>query len=361
MRLSTRYNLTDKAVAEYELDMPNEAEALTHEASHLSFVGRYEESLALFERALTLDGTVARAHMGRAVTLAQLGRAAEGLASAQKAINLEPGNALAYTTLGLSLYRLGRRDEAEKAYEKAAAMTPESPRVLYNYACFWALTGDENKCREFLTRAFQYVESDVIEHSKKDRDLQRYVASRWFGELHAVATTIEEALTQFLAGHYAEALETFEEALRVNHRHVRAHAGRSFSLAQLGRAEEGLAAAGEAVRLNPHYARGYSAQAVCLHRLRRREEARTAYERAIELAPEDAAILYNFACFWAEVGEEDGCRRHLTMALRYDDGQIATHAPNDPDMARYRNADWFREAIAGAKKERRTAQPKGPI
>lgn len=348
-------------MAEYELDTPDEAEALTHEASHLSFVGRYEESLALFERALTLDATVARAHRGRAVTLAQLGRAAEGLASAQKAILLDPENALGYTALGLALYRLGRRDEAEEAYEKAAVMTPENPRVLYNYACFWALADEENKCREFLTRAFQYVESGVIEHSKRDRDLQRYVRAPWFGELHAVATTIEKAIAQFMSGRYAEALEAFDEALRANHRHVRAHAGRSFSLAQLGRAAEGLAAAEEAVRLNPHYARGYSAKAVCLHRLRRRDEAQAAYECAIELAPEDAAILYNFACFWAEVGEEAGCRRHLTRAMRYDDGQIVTHAPNDPDMARYRNADWFRDILAGAKKGRRTGRPSGPI
>jgi protein O-GlcNAc transferase len=348
-------------VAEKELDARNEAAALAQAASNLSFVGRYEESLVLFEQALALDGDMARAHMGRAVTLAQLGRAAEGLTSAQKAIRLEPGNALAYTTLGLSLYRLGRRGEAEAAYEKAAAITPENPGVLYNYACFWALAGEENKCREFLTRAFQYLESGVIEHSKKDRDLQRYVRSRWFAELHTAATMLEEALAQFLAGRYAEALEAFEKALRVNHRHVRAHAGRSFSLAQLGRADEGLAAAEEAVRLNPHYARGHSAKAVCLHRLRRRGEAQTAYERAIELAPDDAAILYNFACFWAEVGDENRCRHHLTRALRWDDGQVAAHAPNDPDMARYRNADWFREAIAGAKKLRRAAQPKGPI
>lgn len=348
-------------MAENELINRREAEALARKGSNLSFIGRYAESLPLFDRAIALDATFVRAYTGRAVTLAQLGRPAEGLASAEEALKLEPANAVAYTTLGFCLYRLGRGDEAEAAYEKALTVAPENPRVLYNYACYWALVGDEEKCREFLTRAFQYVESDVVEHSKKDRDLERYVDADWFDDLHAAAKTLEEGITHFLAGRYDAALAAFERTLAINDRHVRAHAGRSFSLAQLGRPDEGLAAAEEAVRLNAAYVRGYSAFAICLHRLHRRAEAQTAYERAVELAPDDPAALYNFACFWAEVGNEEKCREYLTRALTHDDGQVVGHVAKDPDMARYRNADWLRELIAAAKKARRTAPPKEPI
>jgi Flp pilus assembly protein TadD len=295
------------------------------------------------------------------VTLAQLGRPGEGLSSAREALRLDPANALAYTTLGLCLYRLGRDDEARAAYEKALTVAPENPRVLYNYACYWALTGDEEKCREFLTRAFQYVESEVVRHSKKDRDLERYAHAGWFDDLHAAAKTLEEGIAHFMAGRYDDAAAAFERTLSINERHVRAHAGRSFSLAQLGRADDGLAAAEEAVRLNPSYVRGYSAVAICLHRLRRRAEAQTAYERAVELAPDDAAVLYNFACFWAEVGNEEKCRAYVTRALRHDDGQVVGYVARDPDMARYRNTDWLRELIAAAKTRRRAVQPKEPI
>jgi superkiller protein 3 len=348
-------------VAENELINRREAEALTRKASNLSFTGRYAESLALFDQAIALDAGVVRAHTGRALTLAQSGRPAEGLASAKEALQLDPANAVAYTTLGFCLYHLGRDEEARSAHDKALAMAPENPRVLYNYACYWALVGDERKCREFLTRAFQYVESDVVEHSKKDRDLERYANADWFDELHAAAKTLEEGVANFLAGSYAAALAAFERTLAINDRHVRAHVGRSLSLAQLGRADEGLAVAEETVRANPDYIRGYSAVAVCLHRLRRRAEAETAYDRAVELGPDETAVLYNFACFWAEVGNEEKCREYLTRALRHDDGQVVGHAPKDPDMARYRNADWFRDLIAAAKTKRRTGRGKGLI
>ena len=346
---------------ENDLTKRRTAEALTQKGSNLSFVGQYAESLPLFDQAIALDPTFARAYNGRAVTLAQLGRPAEGLPSAKEALRLEPANAVAYTTLGLCLYRLGRRDEAEAAYEKALTAAPESPRVLYNYACYWALIGDEEKCREFLTRAFQYVESDVVEHSKKDRDLERYVDAEWFDDLHAAAKTLEEGIAYFLAGSYEAAAAAFERVLAKNDRHVRARVGRSLSLAQLGRANEGLTFAEETVRVNPDYVRGYSAVAVCLHRLHRRAEAQTAYERAVELGPDDAGVLYNFACFWAEVGNEEKCREYVARALRHDDGQVVGHVAKDPDMARYRNADWLRELIAAAKKERRAVQPKEPI
>lgn len=338
-------------MAEQGKERRREAEALTERASNLTFLGRYAEGVSLFEKAIALEPGFVRAHSGRAASLARMGQADNGLASAKEAIRLDPADALSYTALGFCLHRLGRDKEARSAYETALAKGRENPRVLYNYACYWAELGDEEKCRQFLTRAFQYVESGDVEHSKKDRDLAAYVNADWFNELRAAAKLLDEGTSHFLTGRYAEALAAFNRTLGVNATHMRAHAGRAFALAQLGRAREGLGAAKEVIRLNPNYGRGYSALAICLHRLRRRGEAQAAYEHAVKLAPDDPSGLYNFACFWAEVGDGDRCREYLEKALRHDDGRVAHHAPKDPDMARYRDADWFRELIAAAKRK----------
>jgi tetratricopeptide (TPR) repeat protein len=328
-----------------------DAEALTQKGANLTFLGRYAEGLSLFEKAIALEPGLVRAHGGRAVSLARMGRAEDGLASAEEAIRLDPADALSYTALGFCLQRLGRDKEARSAYETALAKGPENPRVLYNCACYRAELGDEEKCREFLTRVFQYLESGDIEHSKKDRDLAPYIKTDWFDRLRAAAKLLDEGISHFLEGRYAEALAAFDRTLGVTATHVRARAGRAFALAQLGRAREGLAAAKEVIRQNPNYGRGHSALAICFHRLRRPGEAQAAYEHAVKLAPDDATGLYNFACFWAEVGDEGRCREYLKKALRYDDGRVAQHATKDPDMARYRNADWFRELIAAAKRK----------
>jgi tetratricopeptide (TPR) repeat protein len=276
-----------------EKNKRRKAEELVRKASTLTFTGHYREGLELLDQALALDPSIPRAHSGRAVALAQMGRPADGLVSAQ-----------------------------------------------------------EEKCRFFLTRAFQYLESGVVTHSKKDADLAPYVDADWFEELHAAAKLLEKGVSHFYAGRYDDALEAFEKTLRGNNHHVRAHVGRSLALAQTGRAEEGLTSAERAIKLNADYAKGYSARAFCLHRLKRHDEAKATYEYAVNLAPDDPSILYNFACFGAEVGDEALCREYLAKALQNDDGAIAKYAPNDPDMARHQNADWFCDLVAGAKRTR---------
>jgi protein O-GlcNAc transferase len=333
-------------------DRTRKVEELVLKASTLTFTGHYREGLELLDQALALDPSVPRAHSGRAVALAQMGRPEEGLISAQEAIRLAPAQAPAYTTLALCLDRMGRFDEAKSTYEFALTIRPENPKVLYNYACFWAVHGQEEKCRFFLTRAFQYLESGVVTHSKKDADLAPYTDADWFEELHAAAKLLEKGVSHFYAGRFNEALEAFEKTLRANNHHVRAHVGRSLALAQTGRADEGLASAERAIKLNADYAKGYSARAFCLHRLKRHDEAKATYEYALSLAPDDPTILYNFACFGAELADEALCREYLAQALEHDDGTIAKHAPTDPDMARYRKADWFCNLVAGAKRTR---------
>jgi tetratricopeptide (TPR) repeat protein len=267
-------------------DKRRKAEALVRKASTCTFTGKYREGLELFDEALELDPEIPRGHSGRAVALAQLGRPADALKSAQEAIRLAPAHAPAYTTLALCLDRMGRYDEAKSTYEFALTIRPENPQVLYNYACFWAAHGQEEKCRFFLTRAFQYLESGVVTHSKKDADLGPFVDADWFEELHAAAKLLEEGVSSFYAGRFDEALIAFEETLRGNKHHVRAHVGRSLALAQTGRAEEGLQSAERAIKLNADYAKGYAARAFCLHRLKRHDEAKATYEYAVNLAPE---------------------------------------------------------------------------
>ncbi len=163
------------------------AEKLTADASHIFFVGRYAEALGLFDEALTLEPSFVRAHTGRAISLAQLGRPEDGLAAAENAIRFAPHFANAYCIKGICLHRLGRPDEAQAAYARALALGPDDARVLYNYACYWAERGDENKCREYLTRAFHHVELDAIDHSRHDPDLARFVDAEWFRETLAAA------------------------------------------------------------------------------------------------------------------------------------------------------------------------------
>jgi len=164
----------------------------------------------------------------------------------------------------------------------------------------------------------------------------------------------EEAARLFQYNKFSEALASAEKALALDPNLGRAHLGKSLSLAQLGFPEEGLRAAEEGIRRDPAYALVYTAAAICLHRLGRDEEARAHFAKALELRPDHPQVLYNYACYWAEKGNEDECRKYLTMSFaNLKTEEFLEEARNDPDLARYVETNWFREIYAAAKKRRR--------
>ncbi len=49
----------------------------------------------------------------------------------------------------------------------------------------------------------------------------------------------------------------------------------------------------QAIRLNPYYASAYNSKAISLDKLKRHEEALVCYEKALELEPNNTAMLTN--------------------------------------------------------------------
>lgn len=175
----------------------------------------------------------------------------------------------------------------------------------------------------------------------------------------AAGDITEEAAIMFHNGRYDVALAMFEKALALDPKNVRALGGKSLTLTQLGRAEEALAMAQEAVACDARYAPSYTALAYAYHRLGREAEAESAFRKAIELNPDglDAGkVLYNFACYWAERGEEEKCQYYLKKAFALVAQHTLDHAPNDPDLARFAQKPWFKELLAEAKLARRRSK-----
>ena len=66
------------------------------------------------------------------VTLKELGRFDDALASYTKAIALKPDFAEAHSNLGVTLQELGRLDDALASYNKAIALKPDYDEAYYN-------------------------------------------------------------------------------------------------------------------------------------------------------------------------------------------------------------------------------------
>jgi Flp pilus assembly protein TadD len=118
------------------------------------------------------------------LALTRLGRYGEALAVADEILQLRPHSPHAYTAQGVCYQAMGLAREAEAAFEKSIRYGPDIPGNLYNFACFWASTGDAARCREHLERALQ-LEPKLNVLAATDVDFKHYRHEAWFQELVA--------------------------------------------------------------------------------------------------------------------------------------------------------------------------------
>ena len=88
-------------------------------------VGRTEESIAHFQKALETHPNYAALHYNLGLDFYQLGRMDEAITQYNKELEVSPNDPLVYNNLGLALAKKGEADAAIAAYQKALAIKPD--------------------------------------------------------------------------------------------------------------------------------------------------------------------------------------------------------------------------------------------
>lgn len=116
---------------------PHSAAAHCNLGNVLRGLGRREDALASYDRALALDPRHAEAFNNRGAALHELKRDAEALESYDRALALNPDYAEALHNRGNVLRDMKRHEDALASYERALALKPDYPKALF--ACGNAL------------------------------------------------------------------------------------------------------------------------------------------------------------------------------------------------------------------------------
>ena len=217
-------------------------------------------------------------YSNKGMSLDNLGRHDEALTCFERALEINPRLAMAWSNKGNALVRLGRPAEALTCYERALEINPRYARAWYNKGT--ALLGHLGRHAEALTCIERALEINP-----------RYPEA-WSNK----GVTLKEL------GRPAEALTCYERALEINPRHAMAWLNKGLALARLGRPEEALSCYERALEINPSYPEAWFNKGNALGKLGRPAEALTCYERALEINPRDAEAWFNKGVVLGKLG-----------------------------------------------------------
>lgn len=269
-----------------------QARELMDKGYSLTELGRLEEALEAYDRAIQLQPDYAWAWARRARTLRLLERYEEALACYDRALTLDPNYAWAYNGKGIILDRLQRHEDALVCFTQATELNPRDVWYWYNRGDLLDKLGRRREAMDALQRGLSIDARHPNSHARLGqiyRTEKQYDAAIQAYE-QAIRLSPEYAwahngcgLSLKALGRLNEAILSFRRATRYQPEVVWHWYNLAETLIMTGRYQEALPPAREATRMDPLHAPSWGKLGQVLRYLKRYEEALDAYERAVEL------------------------------------------------------------------------------
>ncbi|MGA7932466.1 MAG: tetratricopeptide repeat protein [Kovacikia sp.] len=134
----------------------------------LYFEGRYEDTIAFYDKAIQIEPENPKAWFGRGAALAKLQQLEEAIAAYEKAIQIKPDFSEAWFGKGAALAKSQQLGEAIAAYEKAAQIKPDFFLAWFGRARSYALQANLELTLDSLQQAIQLNPEKTKEIVKTD-------------------------------------------------------------------------------------------------------------------------------------------------------------------------------------------------
>jgi tetratricopeptide (TPR) repeat protein len=332
--------------AEYHVDL-----GITYKAQE-----RYEEAIAVYQKAIELDPQYAFAYNNLGITYDDQKRYEEAIAAYQKAIELNPQYAAAYNNLGNTYKNQKRYEEAIAAYQKAIELNPQYAAAYYNLGNTYR---DQKRYEEAIAAYQKAIELDPQDAAAYNNLGNTYRDQKRYEEAIAVYQKAIELDPQYVFAynnlgntyrdqkHYEEAIAAYQKAIELNPQHAAAYNNLGNTYRDQKRYEEAIVVYQKAIELNPQYATAYNNLGITYRDQKRYEEAIAAYQKAIELDAEDAAAYNNLGITYnnQKQYEEAIAAYQKAIELNPQDANAYYNLGNT-----YRDQKRYEEAIAAYQK-----------
>ncbi len=343
----------------------------------LAVLGRHQEAIPYFERAIALDLSDFKDCMNLGITLRTLGRLDEAIAWLRESVRRNPSYASGWEWLGRTLIDRGAPQEAMDALDQGIAARHNSPTLWELKAgAFTAMGGFQEaaSCAHYG----QFLRGDPSLASQTTR-LQFWQA-RAGGTPADREAWLEAGRLLIKMQRWPEALEAIDRSIAADEKWEESWFSRGEVLAQMGRTEEAIGAfrrAGEAnprlpvpwIKLatmlkaanrNPEAIEAFKAATAAQYNLpeawvplaglhekaKQWPEAGACYRAAVEVSPRDATAWYGVGLASGRKNDWAGAAAAYDKAVQLGAKQVVVRGSRSVAM---RNLGRFDEAVEDAR------------
>ncbi len=199
-------------------------------------LGRKDEAIASYQKAIELDPKDAKAYNNLGIVYDDMGRKDEAIASYQKAIELDPKDASPYNSLGYLHLIDGNLKEAKINFEKAISINPEGYVAPINLGITYfqlkkkkratsyfqsslekcptnSVYGNLNKVTAMLGLERNEDALEILQRTHENFNIQQKEMKDFFQDWHLLAASSEPpaGIDEFIE--QAKAILSYEEKL----------------------------------------------------------------------------------------------------------------------------------------------------
>lgn len=267
-------------VAEEKFEVPHArprtAGYWSNKGAALKALGRHEEALRCYDKALAIDRRHATAWINKSISLIELGRYVEALDCCDKALMIAPGREAAWSIKGGALEALDRHEEALSCFDRALAINAQDAQSWYNKGAVhrafgenrdpWARIGSFQEAMRCFDKALS------IDPRHTNAWNEKGLVNQAFGKESGATSS------------YLTALHCFDNALSIDPLNVNAWGNKANTLGIVGLHEDALVCCDKALAIEPRNAVLWYTKALTEDELGHFRQAMQSYQKFVELA-----------------------------------------------------------------------------
>ena len=271
---------------------------LSNKGLSLGKLGRFDEAILCYNKALEIDPRYAKAWGNKGYSLGKLGRSDEAILCYNKALEIDPRAMNAWYNKGDSLQSLGRFDEAILCYNKALEIDPRYAKAWGNKGISLDSLGRFDEAILCYNKALEIDPRDAKAWGNKGYSLDRL-------------------------GRFDEAILCYNKVLEIDPRDAGAWITKGNSLDSLGRFDEAILCYNKALEIDPRAMNAWYNKGDSLDNLGRFDEAILCYNKALEINQRETLTWYTKALAEKQIHREQDAIHSFQQFIEHAHGQYS--------------------------------------